>query len=108
VISAWVALCMLPFALRTGFPPEDADRTKETTKEKTSRKYERKKVLPPAGGMAVGKTPRGSATYLALGSIGIEAPAVEMADGKRPRSRRSGERRDQDAGCRHGSRQDAS
>ena len=40
-------------------------------------------------------------------SVGIETPAGEMAVGKMQPSRRSGERRDQDAGCRDGCRQES-
>ena len=47
-----------------------------------------------AGGMAVGKTPRSRATYLALMSTGIETAAGRMAVGKTPRSWSSGEHRD--------------
>jgi len=40
-------------------------------------------------------------------SVGIETPAGEMAVGKTPRSRGSGERRDREGGWRDGCRQDA-
>jgi len=58
------------------------------------------------GRMAVGKTPRSRATYLALMSAGVVTPAGEMAVGKTPRSRGSGERWDRDCGWRDGCRQD--
>jgi len=40
-------------------------------------------------------------------SVGIETPAGEMAVGKTPRSRGSGERRDRDGGWRDDCQQDA-
>jgi len=43
----------------------------------------------------------------ALVRVGIETLAGEMAVGKTPRSRSSGERRDRDSGWRDGCRQDA-
>jgi len=64
-------------------------------------------VETPAGGMAVGKTPRSRATYLALMSAGVETPAGEMAVGKMSYSRGSGERWDRDCGWRNGCWQDA-
>ena len=80
-----------------------------------------------AGEMAVGKTPRSTATDLALMSAGIKTPAGGMAVGKTPAggmavgktpaggmavgktpcSGGSGERRDRDCGWRDGCRQDA-
>jgi len=59
-------------------------------------------IETPAGEMAVGKTPRSSATYLPLMSTRVEMPAGGMAVGKTPRSRSSGERRDRDSGWRDG------
>ena len=81
-------------------------------------------VETPAGEMAVGKTLRSRATYLALRSAGVETPrsratylalksggietaAGGMAVGKTPRSRSSGKRRDQDSSWQDGCRQDA-
>jgi len=64
-------------------------------------------VETPAGALAVAKTPRSRATYLALKSGGIETAAGGMAVGKTPRSRSSGERRDQDSSWQDGCRQDA-
>ena len=51
-------------------------------------------IETPVGEMAVGKTPRSRATYLALMSAGVETAAGGMAVGKTPRSWGSGERRD--------------
>jgi len=59
-----------------------------------------------AGGMAVSKTPRSRATYLAVMSAGIQTAAAGMAVNKTQRSRSSGEHRDRDAGWRDGCRQD--
>jgi len=58
-----------------------------------------------AGEMAVGKTPRSRAIYLALMSAWVEMLAGGMAVGKTPRSRTSGECRDRDASWRDGCRQ---
>ena len=65
-------------------------------------------IETPAGEMAVGKTPRSRATYLALMSAGVETSAGGIAVGKTPLSRGSGERRDRDGGWRDGCRLDAS
>ena len=43
----------------------------------------------------------------ALVSVGIETPAGKMAVGKTQPSRRSGERRDRDPGCRDGCRHES-
>jgi len=64
-------------------------------------------VETPAGGMAVGKTPRSRATYLALMSGGIETAAGGMAVSKTQRSRSTGECQDRNSGWQDGCRQDA-
>ena len=64
-------------------------------------------VETPAGGMAVTKTPRSRATYLALMSGGIETAAGGMAVGKTPCSRSSGEHRNRDSDRQDGCRHDA-